>query len=193
MFGFTQGEGKLSDNKIYNGITFIGEFNGETRAEIIERDEFRISSLDIEGKIKGTIDISDKTIDGKLEKGRIKGTATITYNTDNTVNEIKIEGKIEGIFKGSKEGQPVERIIKGDFDDKRTFTSGTASSPRNTPGNNKVFGAIKIETSLGGIINNATVEDDSHYNTFKICKKYIENAPESDYQLWPVKEDPNVS
>lgn len=52
--------------------------------------------------------------------------------------------------------------------------------------------AIKTNASFTGGIKE-TIEGNSHYSTFRICKMYVENTSESDYQLWPVDKDPNIS
>ncbi|RIA79303.1 ferritin-like-domain-containing protein [Glomus cerebriforme] len=164
----------------------IQQFNGEPRVTITKG-----INLGINGKIRGTINNETKTIIGTIEKGTIKGNITLTGN-------VIISGTIEGIFKGNKDNKTVEQIIKGDFVCDNVFGEDKKKGLFNHNNNtNEVFVSIEIGTSLNGKINgkinNVTLEENSHYNTFRMCKMYIENASESEYQLWPVIKDPNVS
>jgi hypothetical protein len=177
VFGFTQGEGGVTPQPApLDNINFTGEFNGETKATIAG-GQFNLS---IKGKIHGAINNGDKTIVGTIEKGTIEG---------NIENDLIIRGKIVGIFKGSKDNNTVEQIIEGDFVSDDVFKE-IGKKADNTK---EVFVAVNIKTSLHGTIKNAILEENSHYSTFKMCKMYIEDAPESEYQLWPVIEDPDVS
>lgn len=177
LFGFTQGEG--GDYAIYTTFKWYKLLWGIQKTTFAKERGF---SLSIKGKIHGTINNQTKTIVGTIEKGTIEG------NIGNIENNLIIRGTIIGIFKGSKDNKIVEQIIKGNFSSNNVFNE---KGPFNN-NTNEVFVAIQIETSLNGTINNVKLEENSHYNMFKMCKMYIEDASESEYQLWPVIEDPDV-
>ena len=126
----------------------------------------KISGGNFKGKIR------DERIEGEIngEIGTTSGRTIIgtiekgVIIKRDTDNTAEIEGIIKGVIKTPK--QTIERLIKGKVD------------------------GINGEEIEGNI--NATIKENSHYNAFKICKKYIEDASESEYQLWPVIDDPNV-
>jgi hypothetical protein len=154
--------------------TIRGKIRGETRS----KDNETI----IEGMIEGSVDGFVKkiesgetgTIKGRIGKARIRGTVI-----KSVFNGIIIEGIIKGITDfGSEGNKTIERIIeKGNF--KVEFKD--------------IGEGIKFEKSIEVLFKDGNIEEYSHYNTFKICKIYVKNASESEYQLWPVIEDPNVS
>ncbi|CAG8845705.1 8323_t:CDS:2, partial [Gigaspora margarita] len=117
-------------------------------------------------KICGTIKAILKTIKGtetNEKHGSIKGTIDVTDIITGTMTEItgNIYGKVDGEISGI--------IISGD-----------------------VKGIIEEKEGIKGI--NGEIEgkyDESHYARFNYCVSEVEIASESDYQLWPVVDDPN--
>ena len=202
LFGFTQGEGgegrTTSSGSTKTSLHFSGEFNGETKSMITKGGKFINIRGTISGTISGTIDNETidnekhetETIDGTIKKGTIEGNIEQDLITHNLV----IRGKIIGIFKGIIHDKTVERLIEGD-DGEFAFNNIFGENKNKGPSGNSTneFVAIKIATSLNGTIKNVLLKDDCHYNMFKMCKLYIEDASESEYQLWPVIKDPSVS
>jgi len=200
-----QGEGKpCKVEMIITQGSFDGNISGEAR---VEEDEIIIEGM-IEGNIVGPVERKENgksketgTIEGRIEKAKIQGKvkrAIIKGNiggakllnfskkknhgsikNSDKVNVTIIEGIINGVTKFKSEGdRTIERIIEGgnfevNFED--------------------IGEGIKFEKSIQVTFNNGNIEEDSHYNTFRICKIYVKNACESEYRLWPVIDDPNVS
>ncbi|GES85619.1 hypothetical protein RCL2_001272300 [Rhizophagus clarus] len=181
-----QGEGRETVTpELING-TFDGTFKGEARIELRKGSEIKVEGT-IEGNIKGYIkEGKDKIpIDGTIEKGN--GIIKIIKNDEHAIVTIE-----KGIIKASN----FERIIKA-----ATIKINTKQMIGQTI-EEKFCGStieevnfsivIKIDASFTGNIE-GSVEESSHYSTFRICKMYIEDTSESEYRLWPVVEDPNIS
>ncbi|CAG8529015.1 679_t:CDS:10 [Dentiscutata erythropus] len=161
-----QGEGKYNMSEMKIDGYFDGELkeiSGKISGDIVEKN-IENNKCMIEGKFDGTI-----------EKGKF----------ENVGENSKIsEGIIKGVIKTSNGTKTIERVIQGNFKgfDNNTFFNGSKEK----------FLSVKIESSLNGKFY-GSIEEDSHYNAFKICKIDIENVSESEYQLWPVISDPSVS
>ncbi|CAG8622264.1 14995_t:CDS:10, partial [Acaulospora morrowiae] len=147
----------------------IDQGEGKPRQADMEKSkEILLGQLEVKLKLKGTI-----------EKAKIQG----EIKEDPTFGTI-IDGKIiEGIIKvvtsfESEGDRIIERIIEeGKF--KVKFEN--------------IGEGINFEKSFNTLLTGGNIEENSHYNTFRICKIYAEYASESEYQLWPVIDDPNLS
>ena len=176
MFLFVQGEGKPRQSEMeFTQVKINGKIRGETR---VEDDVTKIEGIiegNVDGSIKKTKSEETGTINGKIEKARIQGEIQ-----DNKINATIIEGIIKGVTIFQSEGdRTIERIIEN-------------GSFKVDIGN--IGEGIKFEKSIENVqFEGGDIEEYSHYNTFKICKIYVENAHESEYRLWPVIEDPSVS
>ncbi|CAG8780570.1 18193_t:CDS:2, partial [Dentiscutata erythropus] len=116
-------------------------------------------------KIHGAIEVTSEKRPEEKKNGTIKGTIGVKSCKDGKIiGEIygKVLGEIRGIIKGTVVD---EGIVINDND--------------------------KVSVINGGVIKNGEI-DDSHYAVFSYCLSEIESASESDYQLWPVVDDPNT-
>ncbi|CAG8701901.1 4483_t:CDS:10, partial [Cetraspora pellucida] len=126
-------------------------------------------------KIRGTIKATLKgTKKGKItenKNGSIKGTIDVTsYDDDDNSITGKIYGKINGEING-------------------IITSGTVTGKIEEM-EKEIHGIKEISKGICGKITEG-IYDESHYARFNYCVSEVEIASESDYQLWPVVDDPN--
>src|SRR4051812_48681423 len=180
-----------------------GKIKGEITYGIVSESFKGIIEGDVKGKVKK---INDKEVlgsfEGKLQKGKIDG--RIEYGNFNA-GKIS-EGIIKGVIRSDQDGssQTIERIIVADFRETNKKRRARESIGDNIGENNGVktrgiIGGERIsfeKDDINGKISTKDyggIEEESHYNSFKICKMYIESASGSEYQLWPVIQDPVVS
>ncbi|GES85548.1 hypothetical protein RCL2_001265200 [Rhizophagus clarus] len=183
-----QGEGKPAKADMTITATIN---NGKIRGETSVKDnKIKIEGI-LEGDVKGDVKKGEETgtIEGRIEKAKIQGifdknTKKIKGIFDKNAGKIKqgkiIEGVIKGVTKFKSGDQTIiERIIEGGCFEVEFETIGEG---------------IKFERSIENLkFENGNIEEYSHYNTFKICKIYVENASDSEYRLWPVIDDPNAA
>ncbi|CAG8505640.1 11783_t:CDS:10 [Dentiscutata erythropus] len=114
---------------------------------------------------------------GRCIAEKIKATVNVKINGEiKDGSKVKIQGgKITGEIYGKVLGE-IKGIIKGTVDDEPILINDND----------------KVPVINGGVINNGEI-DDSHYAVFSYCLSEIESASESDYQLWPVVDDPNAT
>ncbi|GES76036.1 hypothetical protein RCL2_000343800 [Rhizophagus clarus] len=164
--GVISGATSIEDN-----ITkFEGMFEGSVSGSVTKK-ETKI----VDGEEKVIIKTGE--IEGKIEKASIQGPVSRDYEIDGTL----MEGIIRGVTKFPTDGDQkiaehtIERIIEnGSFKvDIKNIGVGVAFKK-------------KIDVKF----ENGSIEEYSHYNTFRICKIYVKNASETEYRLWPVFEDP---
>lgn len=186
IIAYVQGEGRETVTpELING-TFDGIFKGEAKIELRKGSEIKIEGT-IEGIIKGYIkgDKDEMLIDGTIEKGN--GVIKIMNNDDEhaivTIEKGIIKASnFERIIKAATIKVNIKQMIEQTIEEK---FSGSIIEEVN------LSAAIKIDASFTGNIE-GSIEESSHYSTFRICKMYVADASESEYQLWPVVEDPYV-
>ncbi|CAG8706348.1 11279_t:CDS:10, partial [Dentiscutata erythropus] len=117
-------------------------------------------------KIRGAIEVASEKRPEEKKNGSIKGTIGVkSYKDGKITGEIygKVLGEIRGIIKGTVED---ESIVINDSD--------------------------KVPAINGVVIKNGEI-DDSHHAVFSYCLSEVESASESDYQLWPVVDNPTAA
>lgn len=152
-----------------------GKISGEVRVEDGETIFEGMFEGSVDGSVKKIKSEETGTVEGKIEKARIEGIAK-----NDKINGKIIEGIIKGTTKFKSEGdRTIERIIEeGSF----------------VVDHINIGEGIKFEKRIKNVqFNSGSIEEISHYNTFRICRIYVKNANESEYRLWPVIDDPKLS